>query len=181
MDNPNDSMAKKLELLHKWYVRIRAAQTGHYKQAQQYSKNHLCLGIPVVTLSAIVGTTVFATLDNASTSFEVKIILGTTSMLTATLASLQTFLNYDALSEKHRTAATKLSAIKKEIEEKIITLSTDEELTHFIEDVRVRWTTAVDEAPQISDRIWSTYCSTPIKGQFLDVEAAKAAQQTPNS
>lgn len=175
-----DRTLQKLELLHKWYIRIRAIQTGHYRQAQQYRRLHLLLGIPVVVLSAVVGTTVFATLNEASTSAVVKVILGSTSMLTAAIASLQTFLNYDALSEKHLSAASKLSAIKKEIEEKTITLTKDEELTDFIEQVRVRWTSVTDEYPQISDKVWKTYCSKHMQGNFLDFEAVKTVHQAPN-
>lgn len=177
MSNPGDRTLQKLELLHKWYIRIRAAQTGHYRQSQQYRKLHLFLGIPVVVLSAIVGTTVFATLNNDSTSTVVKIILGSTSMLTAALASLQTFLNYDSLSEKHLSAATKLSSIKKEIEEKTITLTKDEDLTAFIEQVRTRWTSVTEEYPQISDKIWKTYCSKHTQDSFLDFEVVKAVHQ----
>lgn len=180
MSNVGDRTFQKLELLRKWYVRIRAAQTGHYRQSIQYRRLHLLLGIPVVVFSAVVGTTVFATLNDASTSTPVKIILGTTSMLTAAIASLQTFLNYDSLSEKHLSAASKLSAIKKEIEEKTITLTTDEDLTAFIEHVRVRWTGVTDEYPQISDRIWKTYCRKHMEGNFFDFEAVKAVHQIPD-
>lgn len=180
MSHMGDRTLQKLELLHKWYIRIRAAQTGHYKQAQQYRRQHLFLGVPVVVLSAVVGTTVFATLNDASTSTVVKIMLGSTSMLTAALASLQTFLNYDSLSEKHLSAASKLSAIKKEIEEKTITLTKDEDLTAFIEQVRTRWTSVTDEYPQISDKIWKTHCSKQMQGTFFDFEAVKAVHQLPN-
>ncbi len=131
----------------------------------------------MVVLSAIVGTTVFATLNDTATSIIVKIILGTTSMFTAALASLQTFLNYEALSEKHLSAAAKLSAIKKEIEEKTITLTTDAELTEFIEQVRMRWTSVTDEYPQISDKIWKAYCSKQIQDQFIDFEVVKTVHQ----
>ncbi len=181
MATASDRTLQKLELLHKWYARIRAAQTGHYRQAQRYRRFHRFLGVPVVVLSAVVGTTVFATLNEASTSTTVKIILGTTSLLTAAIASLQTFLNYDALSEKHLSAASKLSAIKKEIEEKTITLTLDEELSAFIEQVRLKWTSVTDEYPQISDQIWRTYCHQQIQGQFLDFEAVKSLHQTTKS
>ena len=83
-------------------------------------------------------------------------------------------------SEKHLSAASKLSAIKKEIEEKIITLTTDEDLTAFIEHVRVRWTGVTDEYPQISDRIWKTYCRKHMEGNFFDFEAVKAVHQIPD-
>lgn len=177
MSSTNNRILQKLELLNKWYIRIRAAQTGHYKQAKQYRKQHRLLGIPVVVLSTVVGTTVFSTLNDSSTSTLVKIILGSTSILTAALASLQTFLNYDSLSEKHLSAASKLSAIKKEIEEKTIVLTKDEELTDFIEQVRIRWTSVTEEYPQLSEKIWRTYCTKQMQGNFLDFEAVKTVHQ----
>ncbi|AFY39395.1 hypothetical protein Lepto7376_3166 [[Leptolyngbya] sp. PCC 7376] len=176
-----DRTLQKLELLRKWYVRIRAAQSGHYRQALSYRRQHLYLGVPVVVLSAVVGTTVFATLNDAETPALIKIILGSTSMLTAAIASLQTFLNYDALSEKHLAAATKLSAIKKEIEEKMIVLTKDEEFTDFIEKVRLEWSSVTDEAPQISDKIWKKYCAKNTRGQFLDFERVKQVHSQTDS
>jgi hypothetical protein len=154
-------------------VRIRAAQTGHYKQSLQYRQYHLALGIPVVVFSAVVGTTVFATLSDAETSVTIKILLGSTSMLTAAIASLQTFLNYDSLAEKHLNAASKLSSLKKQIEANLILLTTEEELTAFIEQVRLDWTSITEEAPQITDKVWNRYVRQHMKDQFLDFEAVK--------
>ncbi|OKH18181.1 hypothetical protein [[Limnothrix rosea] IAM M-220] len=54
-----------------------------------------------------------------------KILLGSTSMLTVAIASLQTFPNYNTLPEKHLSPTTKPPATKPEIAEKTIVLTQD--------------------------------------------------------
>ena len=72
-------------------------------------------------------------------------------MLAAALASLQTFLNYSEQSAKHLDAATKLSSLKKEIEEKIVFFEYSEEgIEKYIQGLRERWTQITNEAPLIS-------------------------------
>lgn len=146
-------IGRKIQLVENWYVRIRAVQAGHYQYANNLRKKNFLLGVPVVALTAIVGTSVFASLSEQNPSMELKIIVGLVSMLAATLASLQTFLNYSEQSAKHLDAATKLSSLKKEMEEKLVLFGDSEEgIDSYIQSVRERWTQITNEAPLISSR-----------------------------
>ncbi len=51
-------------------------------------------GIPVVVLSTIVGTGVFASLQRGDVPTPVRVVVGSISILTAVISSLQTFLRY---------------------------------------------------------------------------------------
>lgn len=64
------------------------------------------LGVPAIILSAVVGTTVFASLET-QVDTSLKIILGLISITSAVLASLQTFYNFAGLAESHRLAGVK--------------------------------------------------------------------------
>lgn len=147
---------QKLDLLHKWYKRIRIAQAGHYQDAGRLKRLHLLLGIPVVVLSAIVGTGVFASLAEENLSVSWRIMLGLTSILAAALASLQTFLNYAEQSARHLDAATKLSALKKEIEANLALISPGSEaFDEFIKATHRQWAAITAEAPLLSEKAFT--------------------------
>ncbi|MDY8135695.1 SLATT domain-containing protein [Aquimarina sp. 2201CG5-10] len=154
-------MEEKIELLEEWYKRIRNAQRGHYKDAEGLKRNKKLLGLPTVILSTLVGTSVFASLaDSSSTGgmYIHPIIIGMLSLLAAIFASLQTFLNYSEKSEKHLNAARKLSSLKKEIQQNLITLErTPENLNEFIIYIRKKWDEIINEAPLISRNNFSKF------------------------
>ena len=146
---------KQIELLNNWYRRIRIAQRGHYEDASRLKRRNVLFGIPVVVLAAAVGTGVLASLGKENPSEALRIILGCVSILAAALASLQTFLNYSEQASKHLKAATELSSLKKEIEEKLAISSDEAEgLNDFIKAVRTRWNAITNEAPIISKKVF---------------------------
>ena len=72
--------------------------------------------MPVIALTALVGTSVFATLQSDAGP-RVQITLGILSVAAAVLASLQTFLGYSERAEKHRVAGAKYGALARHLEE----------------------------------------------------------------
>jgi hypothetical protein len=146
---------KKIELLNNWYRRIRIAQRGHYEDASRLKRRNVMFGIPVIILSAAAGTGVLASLAKENPSQTLRIVLGCISILAAGLALLQTFLNYSEQSSKHMKAATELSALKKEIEEKLALLPDNAEgLNEFIKTARSKWDAITNEAPIISQKVF---------------------------
>ena len=90
-------------VLTDWYQRVTVTQRAHYGSADHFSRKSYWLGIPVIVLSTVVGTSVFAALQKQPGP-GLQIALGLASVLAAVLASLQTFLGYSARAEKHRVA-----------------------------------------------------------------------------
>ena len=78
-----------------WYERVVATQKGHYYAADHYGRLNYWLGIPVMVLTTIVGTSVFASLQEKPEPW-LLILIGFASVLAAVLASLQTFLGFAA-------------------------------------------------------------------------------------
>ena len=103
------------EVLNDWYQRVRVTQLAHYESAEHFCKRKFSLGIPAVVLSALVGTTVFATLQKQQ-ELWLQIIVGLASVAAAVLTSLQTFLGYSERAEKHRIAGAKYGALGRELE-----------------------------------------------------------------
>ena len=103
-------------LLAYWRVKAQRSKIAHYKAADRFGRRHVVLGVPVVVLATIVGTAVFATLEERPETWT-QIVIGLVSMAAAVLASLQTFFDYSSRAAKHRTAAAEYGSIQREIEE----------------------------------------------------------------
>ena len=102
------------QLLREWRNRVYAAQAGYYEMAERLRRRNYWLGIPVVIVSSMVGTAVFADWGNDATY---KWWVGSVSILAAVLASLQTFLKFGENANLHGVAADWFAAIRRDIEE----------------------------------------------------------------
>ena len=107
---------KVRRLLVEWRNRADATSKTHYALADRLSLLNKALGIPVVMLTTLVGTSVFATLQE-TVNTATRIAAGIAIALAAVLASLQTFLGLGERAEKNRAAAENWSAIRREISE----------------------------------------------------------------
>jgi hypothetical protein len=76
----------------------------------------MALGIPVVVLTTLVGTSVFATLEETLNT-RMGIFAGLAIVLAAVLASLQSFLSSAERAEKNWAAGEMWAAIRREITE----------------------------------------------------------------
>ncbi len=99
------------------YYRVRAHRKArtHYLTAKRASHMHTTLGVPVVVISTIVGSTIFATLSEEP-AVGWKIATGMLSISAAVLAALQTFFKYSELAEKHRSTAAQYAAMKRRLD-----------------------------------------------------------------
>lgn len=68
------------------------------------------LGVPVVVITAVVGTSIFGTLQN-DPSVPVKIAAGVLSISATVLAALQTYLGFSEKATKHREAGARYAAV----------------------------------------------------------------------
>ncbi len=143
-----------MKLLVEWQKRIRKSQKAHYKDAERLKKNKLYLGIPTVILTSLVSAGVFTSISETEYSGSIDInplLVGLISVIATVLVSLQTFLNYSEKKEKHLNAARRLSSLKKEVQQNIVTLEkTPESLNQFIHEIRIKWEEIINEAPLIS-------------------------------
>ena len=85
-------------VLPDWYQRVVATQKGHYLSTDHFARLNYWLGIPVMALSTLVGTSVFASLQEQPEAW-LQILIGLASVFAAVLASLQTFLGFAERAE----------------------------------------------------------------------------------
>ena len=131
-------------VLNGWYQRVVVTQKAHYLSAEHFSRKSYWLGIPVIALTAIVGTSVFATLQKQPEP-RLQIAVGLASVLAAVLASLQTFLGYSTRAEKHRVAGAKFGALGRELE--AVLASSAEVSDELIAELRKRLDVLALESP----------------------------------
>lgn len=147
---------KQKTLIFDWRNAIKTAQVAHYECATSAERMNKRLGISVVTLSALAGTSVIGGLAE-NPEIWIKIPIGAMSVLAVVLSALQTFLNYAEQAEFHRISAVKFSALQKEIEQKAASpLSDENEIDTWISSFREKWDILTRESPTISKRIWES-------------------------
>jgi len=110
----------------------------------------------VVVLTTFVGTGVFATLKSTG-DYGFRLAVGIVSVLAAILAGIQTFLRFSQRALKHRSAATRYSAIRREIAE-IMALPADARggARQLLDSLRDRMDKLSDQAPEIGPRLWAS-------------------------
>jgi hypothetical protein len=106
-------MQKKIA--EEWAKGLRLSQVCHLRAAALNKKRNKKIGIPVVVLSTIVGTSIFATLEN-NPEIWIKAIVGVMSITAAVLSALQSFLKHAETADRHAVAATKYGELRRKIE-----------------------------------------------------------------
>jgi hypothetical protein len=146
--------ANREELLRGWLLHAHKGRDRHDLAARRNDTYRYWLGVPNFILSAVVGTSVFASL-NTQVDTSLKIVLGLVSIISAILASLQTFYNFAGLAESHRVAGVKYKAIIRELEQ-ILTqpLKQLPEKADYLNDLRKRLDDLELEAPVVPEGIY---------------------------
>lgn len=95
----NDILEKASDYAAKYCVIGRA----HYLASDRFARFNRAFGIPVIIITAVVGTTIFGTINQSPNPWW-KIGTGVISLAGTVLASLQTTLAFAQISEKHKAA-----------------------------------------------------------------------------
>jgi hypothetical protein len=150
----SDDWTAAEKLLADWTRRARESQFCHYEAALYFGYLNYAIGIPVVILTCLVGTTVYATLQK-SVSVPVQLTVGAISVLAAVLAGLQTFLRFGERAEKHRTLGAQYGSVRRRVE-MIKALSPERRgaINDFLNDVRETLDALAESAPDVPPRVW---------------------------
>lgn len=92
-----DILAKARTYQRKYRIIGRA----HYLAADRCTRFHRLLSIPVIVITAVIGTTIFSTL-NQNPDPKWKIVAGAITLASTILSSLQASLGFSQLAEKHK-------------------------------------------------------------------------------
>jgi hypothetical protein len=144
-------------LLKEWRLRVAAASEAHYNLASDLRRKNLRLGIPVVILSSVVGTGMFATLADSNTAFpwSIRLAVGFISMLAAVLSGVQTFVRFGERAEKHVVAADWYAAVRRDVDQ-LLALSAEErgKPKDCFDRIRKEMAKIGQQSPEIGDRMW---------------------------
>lgn len=112
------------KLLRKWKKQINKREKGHMTLSRKYNRRHYILGIPATIFSALIATGVLATFrncdpekdDQCDTDQWVRFTVGMASLISTGVTALQTFMNYQSESEKHKSAADDYGSLERTID-----------------------------------------------------------------
>ena len=142
-DNPS-------ELLLAWIRRARESQFTHYVQATRFRRADLWLGVPVIAITALVGTSVFSSVANDQEPATAKIVLGLFSVLAAILSSLQTFMKLSERSDLHRSFGARYGDVRRKLEQAYAqrgTLAISNETLQLLNEELTEIATEAPDAP----------------------------------
>jgi hypothetical protein len=143
-------------LLVDWRRRAAAAVTAHYRLAYRCRRRNVALGVPVVVLSSVVGTSLFATLNETSVDSDVRLTIGVVSVAAAVLASLQTFLRFAERAERHVIAADWYSAVRRGVDEALaLPPVARKPPAEYLPTIRKEMSKIGQQAPEIPAPLWS--------------------------
>jgi hypothetical protein len=152
------------DLYESWHRRVAAAEHGHRLMADRLRLRYLLLGIAVVVLTALVGTSAFASINEArGDSIQglgldpdiVLVLVGTISVLAAVLSSLQTFLRYATRAEGHRIAALRYETLRRDMATTLaLPRAARGQPDRDLGSVRQRMDRYAKESPTIGERQW---------------------------
>ncbi|WP_157124267.1 SLATT domain-containing protein [Nocardia pseudovaccinii] len=111
----NASLIDVLSLLDRYRLRAHRMSRAQHIAAKRADAMNRILGVPVVALSALVGTSIFATL-RAQPEWYWVVAAGFVALLASVLAALHTFLGYSEVSKRHTEAATAFGQLKREMD-----------------------------------------------------------------
>lgn len=118
-ENSHNMMAKNLEDLlntagdYLYYAQKKT--NAHYAMCEKAKRSNIRLGIPTTVATAVVGTTIFATISSPDQNVWVQVGAGLLSMLATVFSALQTFLRYSEIAAQHKDAATSFEAIRHDL------------------------------------------------------------------
>src|SRR5436309_372433 len=148
--------AETEQLLQDWRNRTYAAQTGHYFMTERLRRLNYLLGVPVIIVTSIVGTTIFASL-NQDVSVPVRVTVGVVSLLAAVLSGLQTFFNFAKTAALHAGAAAWYSAIRRDIEELLaLPVGLRDDPRASIHAIRKEMNKVTQTSPELTEHLWAS-------------------------
>lgn len=148
-----DDVLKQAEIYRRNYAIVCRS---HYLASARIGTFNNLLGVPVVVLTTIVGTSIFGTL-NESPDLNWRIATGLLSITAAILASLQTFLKFSERSDKHKIAGSRYAAMRRRLEVFLLRHKGQptegrKDALDELEEIIKRFAELADDSPSIPDK-----------------------------
>ncbi len=128
------------ELISAWVVDAQILLTCHLSMAEVTRRKHRNIGILSAVLSAIVGSSIFASLGQKDTDKTLIILTGLISLIATILTSVLAFLKLPEIANQYHNSGNEYAAIRKEFEFLLTFDSSDEEhVQNEIKRLKIKW------------------------------------------
>ena len=166
------------ELLRGWLIHAHKARDRHERAARTFESRRNWLGTPAIGLSAVAGTTAFA--SAAANESGLAIVAGGISILAAALTGMQTFLDYNGRAAANHAAGVKYKALIRELEERLTGPLEKSGIDHkWIDDLRGRLDALEGAAPVVGGNAWTgvdaAYAHVYLVGKAIELGEGSTA------
>ena len=154
-------MAQKFEdvsiLIEHFRLRSHRKARAHYLASKKSSKRHVWVGVPIIVITAVVGSGVI--LDVVE-GYEPAgpFVIGGLSLIAAVLSTFQTFFGYSENAAKHKNAGNQFSALYRRLSiltTQHATSGVDHtKVSEELEKIRTAWDAIELEAPDVPDELY---------------------------
>jgi len=141
-------------LLDQWSKTAVKAAGRHAAACDHFEHWDSVLGLTSAIFAAIVGSTIFISLQQA-TSLVVKLAAGAIGLIAAIAAAVQTTVKYGARAERHRQASRQYGALLRQVDELRALPPPPVDLQSRIDQLRKGFDDAGTAAPDVPPRIWN--------------------------
>jgi hypothetical protein len=141
------------KLINQWKNGLRVRHISHSRAFSYFKLRDRIIGLIATVLSAVVGTTVFASLAE-SDSNTLIIIAGCISILATLFAASHTFLKYSELAEKHHQAAASFGQLRRDLEIVLMDASVTSINDEKLQKVNDLWSELEKTVPAVPQKIY---------------------------
>lgn len=144
------------EILEEWERSLVILHRAHWEAAGHFEDRNFWVGLAAAAMSAIAGTTAFATLEQSAPSVLVRAAIGVFSIIATLLGAIQAFLKSSAIAEGHKAAGVKFGQLRRELEQtRLIGLPADAAAKEtMLTEFRQRWDEAESNVPPVPSAIF---------------------------
>lgn len=142
-------------LLKEWREMALKASGRHSTACDRYERRDQVYGVGSTALTAIVGSTIFVTLQKTA-SEAVRILAGLFAATAAVASGIQTTAKYAQLSERYRQASRQYATVARRIDEILAAPPGQTELIAVLNQLRKSLDEVGAMAPNVPPKIWKT-------------------------
>jgi len=130
---------EQTRLLQSWNSSLLQIYNQHYSYAIRLNRLNYWFSFPIIIISAVIGTSLFATISQQQILF-IRVLVAASSLTVAVVSALQVFMKFPERAEKHHEAGAKFAALHKELSQIIAFPPNDESnLYEWISIFRKAW------------------------------------------
>jgi len=148
-----------VNLLRNWQQRSTVAEHAYYSKAERLRVWNYLLGIPVVIVTGVVGTAVFASLGRSTTvSAQAKVAIGAVTILAAVLAGVQTFTKLGEAAQQNGIAGDWYASIRRDIDQALsLPPALRDPPKDVVDGIRKEMNKASQKSPELGERWWGPF------------------------